>query len=138
MLETVKKWVNNNTVTPIGLNIAILVHNGEPARHFTNIVRCPKCGREYCTDNNYICCSCGNCADVIYAEDLSILNLQDAINHLNVRINYMLATKAENVLPFIAEMRELSDWLAYGLPDDLETQVWKQSDIHSSITYSLR
>lgn len=107
-------------------------------------IRCPKC-RETCSTDGlpYLNCSCGFNAKIIYSDDTKIIGLQNTINCLNVRINYMLATEKpkEKVLPFIAELKELVDALEFGTTyTELQTQKWREHPLglKGSIMYSLR
>ena len=64
------------------------------------------------------------------------------LNHLNIRINYMLANgEKDKALPFLAEMRELSDALEFGTTyEKLKIQEWANSKLglKNEIMYSLR
>ena len=132
------------SIKPVGVEVC--VHDdleGKPLRCLYHVIRCPKCGQSYGTDSMpYINCDCGFNATINYDEDIPITGLQDTINHLNIRINYMLANgEKDKVLPFLAEMRELSDALEFGTTyEKLKTQEWANSKLglKNEIMYSLR
>lgn len=131
-------------IKPVGVEVC--VHDdleGKPLRCLHHVIRCPKCGKSYGTDSMpYINCDCGFNAAINYDNDIPVIGLQDTINHLNIRINYMLANgEKDKVLPFLAEMRELSDALEFGTTyEKLKIQQWANSKLglKNEIMYSLR
>ena len=131
-------------IKPVGVEVCVIKRpDGNPLRYLHHIIRCPKCGKSYGTDSMpYINCDCGFNATINYDEDIPIIGLQDTINHLNIRINYMLANgEKDKVLPFLAEMRELSDALEFGTTyEKLKIQEWENSKLglKNEIMYSLR
>lgn len=130
-------------IKPVGVEVCVQDDlEGSPLRYLHHIIRCPKCGKSYATSMSYINCDCGFNAEINYSKDVPIIGLQDTINHLNIRINYMLANgEKDKVLPFLAEMRELSDALEFGTTyEKLKIQEWTNSKLglKNEIMYSLR
>lgn len=136
--------LKNKTIKPVGVEVCVQEDNeGKPLRYLHHIIRCPKCGKEFGTDSMpYINCDCGFNAKINYNDDISIVGLQDTINHLNIRISYMLANgEKDKALLFLAEMRELSDALEFGTTyEKIKTQEWENSklELENRIMYSLR
>lgn len=133
------------TIRPLGVEVGVIDNNEEPYRIVDYVIRCPKCGKLYSTGKMpYLSCHvCGCTANVRYDKEPEVIYLQDTINHLIVRINYMLAvgTDKDTVLPFILELKELSDALEYGTSfEDIKIQKWKNVDLplEDQILYSLR
>ena len=131
-------------IKPVGVEVCVINDNeGNPLRTLMYHIRCPKCGKGYGTDGiPYLNCDCGFNAKINYSKDIPIIGLQNTINHLNIRINYMLAnSEQDKVLQFLAEMRELSDALEFGTSyEELKTQKWVDSKLglKHEIMYSLR
>ena len=131
-------------IKPAGVEVCVINNlDGTPLRYLHHVIHCPKCGKSYGTDSmSYINCDCGFNAEINYSKDIPIIGLQDTINHLNIRINYMLANgEKDNALSFLAEMRELSDALEFGTSyEELKTQKWVDSKLglKHEIMYSLR
>ena len=140
-----KSYKKIEKIEPEGVEVCVFDDNNkEPLRTLMHHIRCPKCGETHGTDGlPYLNCSCGFNAKIIYSDDTKIIGLQDTINCLNIRINYMLATgePKEKVLPFIAELKELVDALEFGTTyTELKTQKWRENalGLKDSIMYSLR
>ena len=131
-------------IKPVGVEVCVIKRlDGTPLRYLHHIIRCPKCGEQHGTDRMpYFNCSCGFNATINYDNDIPIIGLQDTINHLNIRINYMLANgEKDKALHFLAEMRELSDALEFGTTyEKLKIQEWANSKLglKNEIMYSLR
>ena len=121
-------------VKPRGLEVSVVEDNeGKPLRYLEYVICCPKCGETHVTNSlPYIICGCGFSAPINYEIEVPVIGLQDTINQLNVRINYMLATGKgmDEILPFIAELKELSDAKKFGVSESIKEQQWKERPLH--------